>query len=176
MKYILNLLCLSILLLFTGCGSDNNSSNENNPNINELNLPPDPGEAGKLTIEGIDSDNDGVRDEIQRYIALEYPNSKKVRKVLTEMTKVNQAFILNANDKDKVLEAVEKRNKQSACAFYIDPNGAYHKLKKLKAKLLNTKERTMAYIKADSQLSSMTFRLADDEKAQCSFDPDLLED
>jgi hypothetical protein len=40
-------------------------------------LPPDPGEAGKVTLAGIDSDNDGVRDDIQRYIALTYPNSEK---------------------------------------------------------------------------------------------------
>jgi len=33
-------------------------------------LPPNPGEAGKATLQGIDSDNDGVRDDIQRYIAL----------------------------------------------------------------------------------------------------------
>jgi hypothetical protein len=31
-------------------------------------LPPDPGAAGKETIEGIDSDGDGVRDDIQRWI------------------------------------------------------------------------------------------------------------
>ncbi len=31
-------------------------------------LPPDPGEAGKQTLEGIDSDSDGVRDDVQRVI------------------------------------------------------------------------------------------------------------
>ena len=29
-------------------------------------LPPDPGEAGKLTLAGIDSNNDGVRDDLER--------------------------------------------------------------------------------------------------------------
>jgi hypothetical protein len=33
------------------------------------NLPPDPGQAGKLTIDGIDVDKDGVRDDVQRWIA-----------------------------------------------------------------------------------------------------------
>src|SRR5216683_231714 len=39
-----------------------------------ITLPPDPGAAGKATLQGIDSDGDGVRDDIQRYIALTYPN------------------------------------------------------------------------------------------------------
>ena len=30
---------------------------------------PDPGEAGRLTVEGVDSDNDGLRDDVQREIA-----------------------------------------------------------------------------------------------------------
>ena len=45
-------------------------------------LPPDPGEAGKATLEGIDSDQDGIRDDIQRYIALTYPDSQKTRAAL----------------------------------------------------------------------------------------------
>lgn len=36
-------------------------------------LPPDPGEAGKATIAGIDSDNDGVRDDVQRLLAVRWP-------------------------------------------------------------------------------------------------------
>jgi hypothetical protein len=36
-------------------------------------LPPDPGEAGKQTMLGIDSDGDGIRDDVQRYIYLTYP-------------------------------------------------------------------------------------------------------
>jgi hypothetical protein len=32
-------------------------------------LPPDPGPANDLTVEGIDSDNDGVRDDVQRALA-----------------------------------------------------------------------------------------------------------
>ena len=33
-------------------------------------LPPDPGKAGKETLLGIDTDSDGVCDDIQRYIYL----------------------------------------------------------------------------------------------------------
>jgi len=43
-------------------------------------LPPDPGDTGKATLAGIDSDNDGVRDDIERYIWLTYPASAKTRR------------------------------------------------------------------------------------------------
>ncbi len=36
-------------------------------------LPPDPGLAGKTTVEGVDSNNNGFRDDVERYIALNYP-------------------------------------------------------------------------------------------------------
>ena len=47
------------------------------------NLPPDPGEAGKLTIDGIDSDKDGVRDDVQRWIAENWGHSPLAMKALT---------------------------------------------------------------------------------------------
>ncbi|SMN01704.1 hypothetical protein SPONN_2781 [uncultured Candidatus Thioglobus sp.] len=170
-----NFLILGFVLMFlTACGGSNGGGNSNNDGGDNLNLPPDPGEAGKLTIEGIDSDNDGVRDDIQRYIAITYPASESIRRVLTDMAKANQDFIFNADDKDKVLEADLERDKQIDCFYYLDSEGAYKKSKKIKAELLNTEERTRAYIKADSYLGGMSFRLPSDKKAQCSFNPDLL--
>jgi hypothetical protein len=47
-------------------------------------LPPDPGAAGNATLAGIDSDGDGVRDDVQRYIGLTYPQSAKERAALTQ--------------------------------------------------------------------------------------------
>lgn len=35
-------------------------------------VPPDPGDAGKQTLAGIDSDYDGVRDDVQRYLVRTY--------------------------------------------------------------------------------------------------------
>jgi len=44
----------------------------------EATLPPDPGSAGRATLEGIDSDGDGVRDDIQRFIELNYPDRNRL--------------------------------------------------------------------------------------------------
>ena len=42
-------------------------------------LPPDPGAAGKRTVLGIDSDNDGVRDDIQIEVTRLIPNDPYAR-------------------------------------------------------------------------------------------------
>ena len=52
-------------------------------------LPPDPGPAGLATLARIDSNNNGVRDDVARYIALTYPASTEAdtRSALTQYTK-----------------------------------------------------------------------------------------
>lgn len=140
----------------------------------ENTLPPDPGELGKLTIEGIDSDSDGVRDDLQRYIAIKYQSSEKLRRIMTEMAKADQDFIKNHTDKTLVLEVVEQRNKHISCLYYIDPNTASKHLQELERLQLNTNARTLAYIKANAMLSGMTFEAVIDAKSQCDFDPDSL--
>ena len=63
-------------------------------------LPPDPGEAGKITLAGIDSNNDGVRDDLEREIVYMYPQNEEVRRVLRAMIKKEQE-ILTATSGDK---------------------------------------------------------------------------
>src|SRR5207245_6549121 len=57
-------------------------------------LPPDPGAEGRATLAGIDADGDGVRDDVQRYIALTYPNSAKTRAALTQSALALEAEVL----------------------------------------------------------------------------------
>ena len=49
----------------------------------------DPGEAGKKTIEGIDRDSDGVRDDLQVWIQTEFSDSREVQLAVREMAKVH---------------------------------------------------------------------------------------
>ncbi|MBI3534371.1 MAG: hypothetical protein HY072_02640, partial [Deltaproteobacteria bacterium] len=51
---------------------------------------PDPEKNGKKTIEGIDSDHDGLRDDVQRWIYARYPKDEKKRKALRQLAKVIQ--------------------------------------------------------------------------------------
>lgn len=60
-----------------------------------ITLPPDPGEAGKTTLAGIDFNNDGVRDDLEREIVYMYPQNEQVRRVLRAMVKKEQMLVAN---------------------------------------------------------------------------------
>jgi len=138
-------------------------------------LPPDPGELGKMTIEGIDADADGLRDDLQRYIAIKYQSSEKLRRVMTDLAKANQDFILNVDNDTLFLEARKNSSRQLACLFYIDPENSMNHFQKLRAKSYNTETRFDANIRGNSKLGGTIITLPENNKAQCSFDPDSLD-
>jgi hypothetical protein len=118
-------------------------------------LPPDPGEAGKATLAGIDSDNDGVRDDIQRYIALTYPSSEKTRAGLTQLAVANQDLIMNSNAPEAtLLNIVSRRHRAQACMNYVGggPTNTLALQRDLRAQILNTKQRSLAFVNADRRL------------------------
>ncbi|WP_070970951.1 hypothetical protein [Vibrio sonorensis] len=123
-------------------------------------LPPDPGLEGKLTLEGIDSDNDGVRDDIQRYIAQqEYP-SQEFEKAVTAVARSMQYEIVNSFDRNKIVSQVKVQPTPVAClVFYDIGNRAFVDLQRLKAQVFNTEERIRAKLRSDSYLGGMTISL-----------------
>jgi hypothetical protein len=140
-------------------------------------LPPDPGEAGKATIAGIDSDRDGVRDDIQRYIALTYPNSAKTRAALSQLAKGIGGLMLSSGKDAAYLKAVELNSAQS-CLFYVigfNTDGVPDD--RLESQILNTRERTRAYVSANGNLSGKGFdtALPSEWRAFCQFNPDQME-
>ena len=82
-------------------------------------LPPDPGEAGKKTLLGIDTDGDGVRDDIQRYIYFTYPDDKKLRLGLTYYAKEFQGMLKDANDREAAYDHANKMVRHGECLFYL---------------------------------------------------------
>ncbi|MFA6999700.1 MAG: hypothetical protein WC241_01135 [Candidatus Paceibacterota bacterium] len=48
------------------------------------NLPPDPGAEADKTVQGIDANKNGIRDDVELAIYKEYPNSAKTRAVLLQ--------------------------------------------------------------------------------------------
>ena len=62
------------------------------------NLPPDPGPEADKTVEGIDANENGIRDDVELAIFEEYPDSAKTRAVLLQYAlalqmEVNQPFV-----------------------------------------------------------------------------------
>jgi len=140
------------------------------------NLPPDPGDAGKATLEGIDSDNDGVRDDVQRWIAITYPDSEKTRAALTQEAKLDQEFILNSTDSNMSMTIARQMMNSEACLAYVQPNDYYEIGIEFQAIFLNTYARSKAWLQADRHLSGTMFSgLPYSQRKQgCDFNPDLM--
>ena len=141
-------------------------------------LPPDPGEAGKATLEGIDSDQDGIRDDIQRYIALTYPDSQKTRAALKQYTLAFQKATLESPDEERALRNTEYMHRASECLWHIHSEDSIKMSDTLLAEFLNTMNRSRAYLAYNSKLGGHTFggKDFDEYKSSCTFDPDLMED
>lgn len=146
--------------------------------FSSIQLPPDPGKAGKATIQGIDSDNDGVRDDIQRYIALTYPTSTKTRAALTQGVVNQQQALLYADDKEHSIQIAGEGTRDTECIHYVAPDDASDIGAALQAVLLNTDARSRAYLAYDRQLSGQVFhmRRLNEWKTSCSFNVDSMED
>ncbi len=150
-----------------------------------VNLPPDPGEAGKATLLGIDSDNDGVRDDIQRWIELNYPNSAKKRMALRQFSKAMNDALANASDNRASINNAYKNDHAQDCTFFVISDGseasldsAISILRNLEAETLNTEERTNKYLEYDAQLGGEVFSTTPMKHWEkgCEFNPDQLPD
>ncbi len=139
-------------------------------------LPPDPGDAGKATLEGIDSDRDGVRDDIQRYIALTYPDSARTRAAFMEHTKNWQKKLIVSDDKEASKNVLRASLHSLACIAYLHENFS-DITEALEVELINTEERLYAFFAYNDQTAGDVYPVPhiNDWKASCSFDPDAME-
>ena len=138
-------------------------------------LPPDPGESGKQTLLGIDSDDDGVRDDIQRYIHFTYSDDK-VRAALTEVAKQYQSLLSSAADPDAAFNNATKMARHGECLDYIKGEEAADVLAALRAEVLNTRDRSIAYILYNDTLGGEIIlgKPLADWKDSCAFDVDAI--
>lgn len=146
--------------------------------VKDIDLPPDPGDAGKETLLGIDIDNDGVRDDIQRYIYITYPTEEKVRLALTQITKNYQELLPYSGIPELAHENVKKLTRSRVCLFFIknDYRIAIDIRRALQAEILNTNERSTTYVKFENSLAGKTTTLPPDNewKDCCLFDVDSV--
>ena len=75
--------------------------------------------AEKATVEGLDIDNDGVRDDIQRYIDATYPNSPEKRAALKQIAIAGQQMMVavHKGNKTAFFEAMQKAVVAGNCIY-----------------------------------------------------------
>jgi hypothetical protein len=144
--------------------------------VGNLLYPPDPGEAGQATLEGIDSDEDGVRDDIQRYIEVTYPEEPIVRAGLHQFARPLQLALRDADSEGAAVAHREVIERAREC---IRTHVAFPQsstiMKSLIAEMLNTRERSIAYLKWNQQLGGKTFQVpAVDRPSACTSDLSVL--
>ena len=139
-------------------------------------LPPDPGEAGKQTLLGIDSDSDGVRDDIQRYIYFAYPDNEKVRIALSHIAIEYQKLLLQPDNREAASMHANKMARHGECLFYIMGEKSGDARAALKAEIMNTEERILEYITYNESLAGTVISGAPmkEWKNSCAFNVDAV--
>lgn len=128
-------------------------------------LPPDPGEEGELTLEGIDSDNDGVRDDVQRWIALESGESEEVQSALHRRAALLQQTFSTYNSAE--LHALVLEIDQSE--IYLEVRGGsegidYDLVDDLDEAFINTGARAKAMVEFDERIPVVSLSALDNQE------------
>ena len=77
-----------------------------------VNLPPPPGELADATVEGIDANNNGIRDDVELAVFKEYPNSAKTRAVLLQYALVLQMQMIQPIlDTETVVASIQEEDR-----------------------------------------------------------------
>jgi hypothetical protein len=179
-KHLLILAGAGLLVVFgcgvTGCNDhDNNGAVSNTPapvvtppTPDDSGLPPDPGEAGKATLEGIDSNNNKVRDDMEIAIYKRYPNDELKRDALMRDAFVLQkamlaggAILNGSGSQDEVFRISPLVILSSGCDLKRFGYDGYKENGFIESILVNTDDRGRAYDMYNATLSGSTVGLPD---------------
>lgn len=136
------MLLLSSLL--TACGSGDQAS----PATNTTTTP---------TVAGVDANADGVRDDIETYIDTTYPVAVQndTNKALRQYAKAVQSTIIHADDPSLSVIHATERFRALECLMARRATDFHPIFVELRARLLDTRARSNAYLKADDQVKAV---------------------
>ncbi|MCE9585011.1 hypothetical protein K8Q94_00050 [Candidatus Nomurabacteria bacterium] len=80
------------------------------------NLPPDPGQNADKTIQGVDANQNNIRDDVELAIFREYPNSTKTRAVLLQYALALQMMTIQPTlNTEIVTKVIQEKSRSYAC-------------------------------------------------------------
>ncbi|GAB4217944.1 MAG: hypothetical protein OHK0012_24540 [Synechococcales cyanobacterium] len=139
-------------------------------------LPPHPGWKGRWTLEGIDSNGNGVRDDIERYIYRLSPDSEVLRKALMQFAKATQERMLNTHNRSISIELTTKMLRAQSCITAVhwkydlkNTGGSFIDMD-LYWKINNTQARVDASWKADQNFSGQVYSMPHNLEDACDFE------
>ncbi len=134
-----------------------------------LGFPPDPGASGKKTLIGIDSDHDGLRDDLQRWIHARFPNEPKKRSALKQLAISYMSSLQVGTDKKALQDHFTSMGRSVDCLYLtFGERESIRELEYLRAKALNTEMRTKKFLETDHLLDGMSSGpITDDDGDPC---------
>lgn len=138
-------------------------------------VPPEPEQsANDATVVGIDSNNNGIRDDVERWIAQTYPTSAKSRAVAAQGASVFQKTI-RVGSKPEALQVEADMSRYTTCLLAVVNDGAQTLLRHraLKKEFINTPERFAAFDAYDTHLSGQVFFSKKDKSKEANCDVNI---
>lgn len=134
-------------------------------------VPPDPGPAGASTLRGVDSDRDGIRDDLQRFIRFAYGGSPNTEAALRQLAGTLQRSVLDAASSAASRDHAAQMVRDLGCLSFVRPGGSGTAGGELISKLVNTTQRLDAYLRFNEQLGGQTYALRPQSEgaASCGF-------
>ena len=154
-----------------------------NETINGIEVPPEPDpELNNATLAGIDVNSNGVRDDVERWIIVTFPDSAKERSALIQSASSYQRLITNS---DSVVDRIEFMNAAIDCmtitfmSTSADVNGgkkAFEIAEDLRTRVYNTKNRIKTYFEVNALFAGTVSKSIpfDQRMHQCAVDPSTL--
>ncbi|QIR76764.1 hypothetical protein FA592_11240 [Sulfurospirillum diekertiae] len=145
--------------------------------ISRHRLPPEPdAKVNNATLLGIDSNHNGVRDDVERKIYFRY-KKPVIQAFMMQSAKSYPKYLEDPIASAKAQETQDEMWKEGSCSGYLEvvkkiemPN--VEGLKFLSNAYMNTKERIKAYIKFNEALSGGSYAIPlirDYKKENCDF-------
>ena len=141
--------------------------------INGIVVPPDPGATKDDTVAGIDTDNNGIRDEIDRWIATQYGSTPGTAEAIGMLAKVGQKLMLSSpKTKTEALNIAYESIDTGGCVgdkLMKDNINAGSVFNELMLRTYNTKARINAR-KTVFELAGMIIRNVNDNTIICPYE------
>lgn len=164
-------LATTLFVLLTACSGEGGRPSSPNDKAGSPSTPADDAplvENEDLTpgLKGIDADGNGIRDDIDRFIARHYSATSVMKRAAEQEARAFQGQV-DATTPEQALLAANEVIRAADCSFKVLPRSTEKEMKfsedmskEIKALTANTKERFEAYWRAQELVSGSVFRSA----------------
>lgn len=121
------------------------------------------------SLSGIDTNKNGVRDDIEKYISSLTDTTIQKKALLQYSKALNAEITTDIKDKQKIIEAAQKSMAATKCIWIVyNESVAPEKSEEIRKYTLNTQERILASTKFDQALNGESFVLPRENTCESS--------